>query len=174
VADAPDTLTLAQHRDQRGRRGYAWIRRAFLAVLALVLLAALLNAFGQRPATTIAAVAQARLRVYAPTHARSGIVYAARFHIDAIQELKDATLVLDPGWAEQYTVNGLSPQPVTQASRDGKLSFGFGHIPQGQKLLFFLSLQVNPTNIGRRSQDVSLYDGDRLLTTVHRTITIFP
>jgi hypothetical protein len=33
---------------------------------------------------------------------------------------------------------------------------------------------VNPTNVGRRSQDVALYDGDTLLTSIDRTITIFP
>ena len=82
----------------------------------------------------------AGLQVYAPVHARSGIVYAARFRIDADRELKNATLLLDPGWAEQYTVNGMSPQPLTQGSHEGKLVFGFGHIPKGGHLLFFLSL----------------------------------
>jgi hypothetical protein len=37
-----------------------------------------------------------------------------------------------------------------------------------------MQLQVNPTNVGRRSQDVALYDGGTLLTTIERTITIFP
>jgi hypothetical protein len=37
-----------------------------------------------------------------------------------------------------------------------------------------MQLQVNPTNVGRRSQDVALYDGGRLLTRIDRTITIFP
>ena len=30
-------------------------------------------------------------------------MYAARFRIDALHDLKKATLVLDPGWADQYT-----------------------------------------------------------------------
>ncbi|MDX6411403.1 MAG: hypothetical protein QOE91_919, partial [Gaiellaceae bacterium] len=94
--------------------------------------------------------------------------------VNARQEIKNARLVLWPGWAEQYTVNGLAPQPVDEASDNGKLSFTFGHVPAGQHLTFWLSLQVNPTNVGHRPQNVQLYDGNTLLLTVNRTITIFP
>ena len=174
MASPPDTLTLETHRDQEGRRGDIWIRRAFLTLLTLVLALGLLNAFGQRPVTSSAASTSARLQVYAPVRARSGLVYAARFRIDALRELKHATLILWPGWAEQYTVNGQAPQPLTEGSDDGKLSFGFGDVPAGQHLTFWISLQINPTNIGHRSQRVQLYDGKRLLLTVNRTITIFP
>ena len=30
-------------------------------------------------------------------------MYAARFRIDALHDLKKERLVLDPGWADQYT-----------------------------------------------------------------------
>ena len=174
MAGAPDTLTLKAHRDQEGRRQYIWVRRALLALLALVPLLGLLNLFGQRPSSSSAATPAAQLHVYAPTHARSGLVYAARFRIDAMHDLKDATLVLAPGWAEGYTVNGLAPQPLTEGSRDGKLSYGFGHVPAGEHLTFWLSLQVNPTNVGRHDQTVRLYDGETLLATISRHITVFP
>ena len=94
--------------------------------------------------------------------------------ITAHDDIKDAFLVLDPGWAEGYTVNGLAPQPLTEASRNGRLAYGFGHIPAGQSLIFFMSLQVNPTNIGRRSQNVELDDGETPILTIHRNVTIFP
>jgi hypothetical protein len=71
-------------------------------------------------------------------------------------------------------VNGLAPQPLTEAERNGRLAYGFGHIPAGQSLIFFMSLQVNPTNVGRRSQDVELDDGEKAILTVQRDITIFP
>jgi hypothetical protein len=139
-----------------------------------LIVAALLNVFGQRPVTTTASAPTARLTVYAPTSARSGLVYAARFRIDAVHELKQATLLLDSGWAEGYTVNGLAPQPVSEGSANGKLDFVLGHIPAGQHLTFWMSLQVNPTNVGRRNQDVWLYDGKTLVSHIHRTITIYP
>jgi hypothetical protein len=174
MTKAPQTLTLKEHRDLQGERWQRWLRRALVTLLALVLVAALANAFGQRPSTSQAATAAARLQVYAPTRARSGLIYAARFRIDARRELKNATLVLDPGWAESYTVNGLSPQPVNEGSDDGKLIYTLGHIPQGKHFTFFLSLQVNPTNVGHRSQDVQLLDGKQKLTEIRRTITVWP
>jgi len=174
MAGAPDTLTLKRHRDMQGREWWILGRRILLALLAAVLIAALLNVFGQRPHSSTAATPRASLKVYAPVRARSGLSYAARFHITAHQEIKDAFLVLDPGWAEGYTVNGLAPQPVTEASRNGRLAYGFGHIPAGQSLIFFMSLQVNPTNVGRRSQNVELDDGETPILTIHRDITIFP
>jgi len=174
VAAAPDTLTLKTHRDQVGRRNYVWIRRALLSLLVVIVVAALLDLFGQRPATSTAASSVARLQVYAPIDARSGLVYAARFRVDARQELKNATLVLWPGWAEQYTVNGLAPQPAQEGSADGKIDFGFDEIKAGRHLTFWISLQVNPTNVGRHTQRVMLYDGNRPLLTINRTITIFP
>jgi hypothetical protein len=174
VTSAPERLNLKEHRDQAGQRGFIWVRRVFLCLLGLLLLAALLNAFGQRPVTSTAAGAPARLTVYAPVTARGGVAYAARFRIDALEDLRNATLILWPGWAEQYTVNGLAPQPVNQGSANGKLDFTFGHIPAGQHLTFWMSLQVNPTNVGHRPQNVQLYDGNKLLLTINRNITIFP
>jgi hypothetical protein len=173
MADTPAFLTLRRNRDQAGRTE-VWIRRSLLALVALVLLAGLLNVFGQRPETTEAASPAASLKVYAADHVRGGLYYEARFTVTARRDLKKATLVLDSGWAEGITINTIEPSPVGEASRDGKLVFELGHVPRGTSYIFFLQLQVNPTNVGRRSQDVALYDGDTFLTSVDRTVTVFP
>ena len=174
MAHAPQTLTLETNRDRRNWWQSSWVRRALLLVpLALVVLG-LLNAFGQRMIATYATSSTASLTVTAPRHARSGVIYAARFRIGATKDLKQATLVLDRGWADGYTVNGQAPQPLTQGSSDGRLVYGFGHIPAGHKLVFWLSLQVNPTTVGRRPQDVRLYDGKKLLAIVRRSLFVFP
>jgi hypothetical protein len=174
VTSPPQTLTLETHRDRRNWWQSVWIRRALLVIPVTIVGLGLLNTFGQRPVTSSASGAAATLTVFAPTSGRSGVSYAARFRIDATNELKHAKLVLGPGWAEGYTVNGLAPQPLSQGSRDGKLDFGFGHIPAGGHLTFWVSLQVNPTNVGRRKQDVWLYDGGKLIAVTHREITLFP
>ena len=83
-------------------------------------------------------------------------------------------LVLDQGWADGYTVNGQAPQPLTQGSADGRITYGLGHIPAGDHVTFWLSLQVNPTTIGHHGQVVRLYDGKTQLAVVHRSIFIFP
>jgi hypothetical protein len=174
MATAPDSLILKRHRDLEGRGWRITARRVLLALLGVFLLAGLLDVFGQRPDTDLVSAQAASLKVFAPVRARSGLVYAARFHITAHRDIRNAYLVLDPGWAEGYTVNGLAPQPLTEASRNGRLTYGFGHIPAGQSLIFFMSLQVNPTNVGHRSQNVELDDGEKPILTVHRNITIFP
>jgi hypothetical protein len=174
VATAPQGLTLKTNRDQRNWWQSVWIRRALLLLPATLLLAGLLNLLGQDPTATVAEAGSAKLTVVAPTHGRSGLIYAARFRIDARRELKKATLVLDGGWADGYTVNGQAPQPITQGSSDGKLNYGFGHIPAGKQVTFWLSLQINPTTVGRHRQYVWLYDGDQLVAVVKRSIQIFP
>ena len=173
MADIPDQLVLRIARDREGKRDVAF-RRVALTALALVLGLGLFNLFGQRPSTTVAEADAATLEVYAPERVRGGLFYEARFRIDAIREVREATLVLDPGWAEGITINTVEPSPVGEASRNGKLAFELGRIPAGQKHVFFLHLQVNPTNVGHRSQDVRLYDGDQLLATIDRSITVFP
>ena len=173
MAELPDFLTLRHNRERASLREVL-IRRALVTLIGLMCLAGLLNAFGQRPDTSRAAASEASLKVYAPTRVRSGLFYEARFTIEARADLKNATLVLDPGWAEGITINTLEPSPVGEASRDGKLVFELGHVPTGEMYIFFLHLQVNPTNVGRRSQDVALYDEDTFLTSIDRTITVFP
>ncbi|HEX3835059.1 MAG TPA: hypothetical protein VHW04_23960 [Solirubrobacteraceae bacterium] len=42
------------------------------------------------------------------------------------------------------------------------------------KLIVWLYFQVNPTNVGKRREDVELDNGAALITRVHRSLTIFP
>jgi hypothetical protein len=176
MADVPDTLVLRRHRDLEGmHRSGIWVRRAVVSLITLVVLLGLLNVFGQRPATARSDVGAATLTLYAPTAVRGGDFIEARFHITAKQELKKATLLLDPGWVEGMSMNTVEPSPISQASDDGRLSFELGHIPAGKSFILFIQLQVNPTNVAwHRPQNVTLLDGDRVLTTIHRTITVFP
>ena len=173
MADTPAFLTLRRNRDE-ATRVEQWIRRSLVLLLALFLLAGLLNVFGQRPGTVHAATQAASLKLYAPSRVRSGLYFQARFTITAHDELKNATLVLDPGWLEGMTMNTIEPSPIGEGSRDGKLVLELGHIRKGASYLLFIQLQVNPTNVGRRSQNVALYDENTLLTKIDRTITIFP
>jgi hypothetical protein len=174
MAPAPETMTLRRHRDRVGRRRQPWLRRAGVGVLGLVVLLALLDAFGQRPSTSLVSGSAARLELYSPSSVRSGLVYTARFRIDAVKQLKDAVLVLAPGWADGYTFNGISPQPASESSDNGKLTFNVGHIEAGSHYTMFLSLQVNPTNVGHHAQTVWLYDGSTPLATIHHVVTIWP
>jgi hypothetical protein len=176
VADVPDLLVLKRHRDvdYAGRHG-PLIRRVVLGLIAGVSILALFNVFGQRPVTTVASAPAATLKLYAPEHLRSGLLWSARFHIYANEDLKQATLVLDPGWAESMSINTIEPSPIGEASKNGRLSLSLGHIPKGESHILFIQVQVNATNVAwRRSQDVELDDGDKRILVLHHHVTIYP
>jgi len=171
---APETLTLKRNRDLVGRAEYIWVRRALMLLVAAVSVAALFNVFGQRPASVTASAPAASLKLYAPAHVRGGLLYMARFTISAHQDVKKAMLVLDSGWAESITINTIEPSPIDEGSDDGRLSFDLGHIAAGNKYRLFMEFQVNPNNVGSRDQDVELLDGKTHITTIHRSVFVFP
>jgi hypothetical protein len=170
----PAGLTLKRHRDLAGRERRPYVRWAILTLLGLLCALALLNVFGQRPVTDTGAVPGAALEVYAPERLRSGLFFMARFTIEAEEEIEAATLVLDPGWLEGITLNTAAPAPLGEANRDGRVALDLGRVRAGTKHVLFLHFQVNPTEVGRRPQKVALYDGERELLTVDRTVTIYP
>jgi hypothetical protein len=174
VVDVPAGLTLKRHRDLIGREKRPIARWILLSVLGVLCLLGLANLFGQRPQTATAESAFASLDVYSPERLRSGLYFESRFHIHARREIREATLVLEPGWLEGMTLNTLEPGPIGEASRDGRIALELGRIPAGGEHLFFLHFQANPTNLGHRSQDVALYDGEKLLLTIDRSVTVFP
>jgi hypothetical protein len=174
MADIPDTIVLRRDRDLVGRGWEIWLRRGLLGLLVLVVLLALANVFGQRPQTSVVRSAPASLHLYAPARVRSGLLFEARFRVSANRDVKNAVLVLGSGWLEGMSVNTIEPSPTSEASANGKLSLTLGHVPAGNSFVLFMQFQINPTNVGRRPQTVWLYDGRRLLLTLHRTITIFP
>ena len=174
MASVPDHLTLKRHRDLVGRESRPYVRWVLLALIGVVLLLGLANVFGQRPHTDTAAADGIELEVYSPEHLRSGLFFMSRFTIQAEREIEAATLLLDPGWVEGITLNTLVPSPVGEANRDGKIAFDLGRVRAGTKHVFFLHFQVNPTEIGRRSQDVQLLDGESSLLAIDRTVTIYP
>lgn len=175
ASSIPDHVVLERDRDLDGRGHEIWIRRALLTLVLLVPLAALLNAFGQRPQTETSTGAAATLKVSAPLRVRAGLLYQARFTITARRELRRAMLRFDPGWFESLTINTIEPQPESESTDgEGRPIFTLGRIAAGDRFRLFVYYQVNPTNVGRRSQDVELLDGDAVVAHVDRSITVFP
>ena len=174
MADTPQFLTLKRNRDLEGMSGRPWLRWALVAALGVVVVLGALNVFGQQPETEVVDADAARLEILSPDDLRSGLYFMSRFVIDAKEDLEEATLVLDPGWLEGVTLNTVEPSPVGEASRDGRIAFELGHIPAGDQYRFYLQFQVNPTEFGRRSHDVALYDGETLLARIDRTTMIWP
>jgi hypothetical protein len=174
VANHPDYIVISRDRDLRGRRGEVWVRRGVVLFLGVIPVLALLNVFGQRGTTSSVAAAPATIEVHAPPAVRLGLLYSARITIRANETLPDAALVLNSNWLEGMTLNTVEPSPVSETSQNGSLRLELGRIEGGQQFKLFLSFQVNPTTVSHRDQDVQLVDGNRLIATVHRTMTVYP
>ena len=110
-------------------------RHVFFGLLVLVLLAGLLNVFGQRPTNTHAATSVADLQVFGPEALRGGLYYEGRITVEAKQEIEKTTLVFDSGWTEQMQINTIEPSPVGESSRDGRLTLDMGRLAAGRKLV---------------------------------------
>jgi hypothetical protein len=158
----------------QGRGHHASYRRLALAALALIVIAALLGASGQQSTTTVAEGRGATLSVEAPSHLRGGLLFQARFEIHAKQRLDHPKLVLSSGWLESMTQNTLIPVPLSENSGPAGLSMTFEEVPAGHTLIVWSEWQVNPTNVGRRSEDATLFDGSSRVASVDRTVTVFP
>ena len=175
MADFPDYLVLRRHRDLEGLHQDLWPRRLILTAIALVAVAGLLNVFGQHPETSSATAPAATLEVYAPAHLRGGLLFSARFHVYAHRDLKNAILILDPGWAEGMSINTIEPSPLGEGSSNGRITLQLGHIAQGDSYILFMQFQVNPTNLAwRRPTGVTLADGSTAILRINRRTTIYP
>jgi hypothetical protein len=173
VADTPQSLTLKDNRDATEVYELG-ARRAFFVLLTLALLFGLANAYGQSPTGSEVDTRTALLEVSAPVDVRGGLYFQGRYRITAHEEIEKATLVLESGWLESMHINTIEPSPVGESSREGDLALDFGHVASGDSITVYLQFQVNPNNLGRRSQDVRLYDDTELLATAQRDVTIWP
>jgi len=171
---APDGINVARHEQLQGRAWHVWARRALILALAVVPAVALVNLFGQRPHTSEAANGTAGLEVYAPERLRGGLLYMARFTVDAHSTLHRPALVLAPGWFEGMQVNTVTPAPVSEESRRGAVVYRYDTLRSGTRLVVYAQFQVNPTNVGRRSQSVALEVAGRPTLVVKRHVTVLP
>jgi hypothetical protein len=170
----PETLDRAEHIELHRRQLEPRIRFAVLLVFAATIAAGLANVFGQSPGTRSAAGEAAELRVIAPTAARGGLIYEARFEVEARRDLNEPAFVLDPGWFDGLTINTFQPDPTDWEHRDGRNVLLYGPVEAGRMLVVRLQYQVNPTAVGRRDQDVVLEDSGEVLAVVDRTTTLYP
>jgi hypothetical protein len=171
---APDGLTLKRNRDLLGRSGHVWYRRALLGLIAVLPVLALLNVFGQRPSTTSAHGSAGDLAVTAPARLRSGLIFQVRVQVTAHQDIAKPQLIFDPGWWDSMSENSMAPNPSSETNEDGRVVLSYNKLTAGHRLLVWLYFQVNPTNVGKRRENVELDDGATMITRVHRSLTIFP
>jgi hypothetical protein len=174
MAELHGKLSRSRDLELEGRTYQVWIRRLILALMLAISVVAVLNVFGQRSSTSVAAAPAATLTVDAPERLRGGLIFEARIDIDAHRTLHRPRLVFDRGWSEGMTHNTTDPEPQDERSGDGRLVLGYAPIHPGGPFTVWTQWQVNPVNVGNRPQDVALYDGPTRIASVNRTVTVFP
>ncbi|MGE0503981.1 MAG: hypothetical protein AB7P38_01075 [Solirubrobacterales bacterium] len=174
MSQLPDGIDLPRHRDFEGRELGQWLRRGFLLLLLVLVVAALLNVFGQADSNSEAEGAAATLSLTAPTALRGGLYYQARFTIHAREAIGAPVLQLDRGWYEGTTVNTVEPEAAQTTSDEDHFKLRYPPLAPGRTLVVYLDLQANPTNIGVHDADVTLLDGDRPIATIDRSEIDWP
>jgi hypothetical protein len=170
----PDGLTLERNRDLHRRSGQVWYRRGLLCAVAALPILALLNVFGQRPTTSSAHTPAADLVVTAPARLRGGLIFQVRVEVTAHRDIGMPQIIFDRGWWESMSLNSLEPNPNNQDTQNGSVVLSYNKLAAGHTLIVWLYFQVNPTNVGKRREDVELDDGSSTIAGVHRSLTIFP
>jgi hypothetical protein len=151
-----------------------WVRRGVIALLGLLVLGALANRYGQRPAERVVRAPAATMRLTAPEAVRGGLFFQSRVEIRAARTVDHPRLVLDDGWVEGMQVNSIEPAPVGEASRNGRVVLSYDALKPGDVLRVWLQFEVNPTNVGRRSYAIALDDAERPISRLSPKITVLP
>ncbi len=170
----PDGISIERHRDRAGEQHRPWIRRVLLCSITVLPVLALLNVFGQHPTTSSVVTPAASLSVTAPSRLRSGLIFQVRTEVFAHREIGQVELVFDKGWWESMSVNSIVPEPTEETSENGRVVLSYGKLAAGQALVSWIYFQVNPTNVGERSENLELRDGSTALAHIHRSMTVFP
>ncbi len=148
---SPIGIDRARHQDLTGRNHHVWVRRAALAVIAVVPVLGLLNVFGQHATPITYQSPAASLVIDSPAQVRGGLVFTTDIVITPRQQLTDARLHLNNGWFQAMTLNGIAPQPSTESAQGSWQVWDFGKIPAGTVFHVWISWSVNRTPILRES-----------------------
>ncbi|MEA2199475.1 MAG: hypothetical protein QOI89_71 [Solirubrobacteraceae bacterium] len=151
-----------------------WIRRVILCCIAVLPVLALLNVFGQHPTTSSASSPAVSVNVTAPARLRSGLIFQVRTQVLARRDIGQLQIAFDKGWWESMSVNSVVPEPSEESSENGRVVLSYGKLPAGQTLVSWIYFMVNPTNVGKRTENVDVLDGSNVLVHIHRALTIFP
>jgi hypothetical protein len=174
-SDLPSGLAIDRHRDWVGRGRYAWVKRVITALLVVFVIAALLNAFGQRTSASAVDAPQASMTFTTPHQLRLGLIFETHVMVTAHTDIAHPTLVLSSGWFSGTTLNSSEPTAASEAPSDGGIAFSFSRLSAGHTMDVYFQWSVNPTAPAwQRPQTLSLLDGQTHLLehTIH--VTVFP
>lgn len=174
MGELPEGITLERNVELRGALRGPWLRRALLLCIAALPALALLNVFGQDPTTSYARTAAVSVSVTAPARLRSGLIFQVHVKVIARRPIHQLQIVFDSGWWESMSLNAIAPEPSESQSENGQVVLSYGKLQAHNSFSAWIYFQVNPTNVGKRREDVEIRDGATPLAHIHRSLTIFP
>ncbi|HEX3330899.1 MAG TPA: hypothetical protein VHS27_13330 [Gaiellales bacterium] len=173
--ELPEGLKRGPSSDRPHPDRATWVRRVLLALPSLLVILGLANVFGQQASESEASSPAADLRVDAPAHLRGGLMFQVRVQVLAHRRISHPMLLFSHAWFESITLNSVNPQPAAGSSVGDRPAFEFSPVAAGHRATYWFEFQVNPTNVGwRRPENLTLADGNTTLTSVQRTLTIYP
>ena len=114
------------------------------------------------------------LLVHAPEITRNGEFFEMRITVDAGTALEDLAIGVGKELWEDMTVNTMIPAATEETGTDGEFRFSFGPMEAGTTFELKVDLQVNPDIVGGNEGALTVYDGDRSITTVDIGIMVLP
>ena len=156
-------------------RGGAWRRWIAILLLAGVMLAALLGAFGGgkvRP--LIVENRGARLEVATPRVIRNGVFFETRLRVVARQPIDKAVITVDASLWRDMTINTMIPAPSEEQVKDGAFRFDYGSLKPGETLDIKIDGQINPPLFAGTRGRIALFDDERELAALPLRITVLP
>lgn len=141
-----------------------WLRRSFLAGLALFLLAGALNVFGVRSADTSASGGGYELTVTYPKAARPGLAIPWSVELrkqGGFEPDETITVRAESKYFDLFDENGFSPTPEAETT-DGRYTYWeFKAPPEGQDVLTVsLDTRIEPAAQNGKSGSVAVLDDD--------------
>jgi hypothetical protein len=149
--------------DERTWRRGTWARRAFLGLLALVVIAGLLHVLGVRSRTVIARSRSGRvvLSVEYAQVARAGLAVPFRITVHRAGGFdRPVTVAVSSDYLDLFARNAVDPQPTSETSTGARTEWTYD-TPPAATFVVTVDLQVQQgKHFGRRGQ-VMLLDPDR-------------
>lgn len=162
----------AEVRKFGGRGQRRWIA---LTLLSLLMLAALLGAFGggqTRP--MVMEGSEARLELSTPRVIRNGEFFEMRVRITARRSIKKAVLAVPTSLWRDMTINTMIPAASAEKVEGGVFRFDYGALEVGETLDVKIDGQINPPLFLGTSGRVAVLDDVRELAGVPLEITVLP
>jgi hypothetical protein len=161
-------------RETRGELVGLWVRRCVMTLCVVIVVAALLDVFGQRSTTSVAAGPAVTLRLDAPDTVRGGLFFQAKLDVQVHRTIQFPRFVFDRGWLAGLQVNSIEPAAQSESSRDGRLVLSYDQLSPGDRVVLYFQFQVNPTHVGREPFGVELDERTTRLARIDRHLTSLP